>query len=545
MNENEVNQNAYEEEKIDIDLGNENSFFVASNGNYFGIAFDKIFGQPQLSIYNTFEMSSKRNFKNLCAMILETYNELFLDENGEIKEESELLFFRILKAKSDIMVAPGTTYEKFKEYMENIIEGGDRLLIHIIDDFVDQNYSLNLDKITQETKDKKRKVNSELQFTDEHAKELLKIAYLYRVMIPIISIYFYYNKGTFSTIGKAVEDVESTEPLSQEDIEEMEFDEVNSSIFAYLFDKFAKNSEALRNKLYRLTFSGVSKTAYSDKRFWLAAKNVAITEKTEALEIYKKLLTNAIPKLSIDSDKNVVSFLQSVINNQVDFLFQNKFKYHFVPLGNGESSSYSTTDDNDDSITEFERVEIQQSRKDEGRYLIRKLNIKEIIEIIPEKMNVGVSDAEVKDMMTKVKRNAIQEEIIALLTFKYFNDKDALKFVSFYQYCYLLIACKKYLLNQKYVYLPMILTANCEKHRERVNISGKKVRPEILNSKKYKDLLAEKYPNFSEEIEKPFLSIVGTVYSSVFKDNDGKEIFDSTIKVGKIAEELVNLAKLV
>ena len=55
----------------------------------------------------------------------------------------------------------------------------------------------------------------------------------------------------------------------------------------------------------------------------------------------------------------------------------------------------------------------------------------------------------------------------------------------------------------------------------------------------------EKYPNFSEEIEKPFLSIVGTVYSSVFKDNDGKEIFDSTIKVGKIAEELVNLAKLV
>ena len=87
MNENEVNQNAYEEEKIDIDLGNENSFFVASNGNYFGIAFDKLFGQPQLSIYNTFEMSSKRNFKNLCAMILETYNELFLDENGEIKEE--------------------------------------------------------------------------------------------------------------------------------------------------------------------------------------------------------------------------------------------------------------------------------------------------------------------------------------------------------------------------------------------------------------------------------------------------------------------------
>ena len=41
--------------------------------------------------------------------------------------------------------------------------------------------------------------------------------------------------------------------------------------------------------------------------------------------------------------------------------------------------------------------------------------------------------------MTKIKRNAIQEQIIALLTFKYFDDKDALKFVDFYQYCYLLI----------------------------------------------------------------------------------------------------------
>lgn len=532
-------------EESDIDLGDSNTFFVADNGNYFGIAFDKLFQQPQLNVYNTFEMSSKRNFKNLTPIILETYDELFLDEDGNLKDEAELVFFNMLKVKSDIMIAAAneqtTTYDSFKASMELIIEGGDRLLYNIIDSFVNENYSLDLDKITQETKEKKRKVNTELQFNDEHAKDLLKIAYLYRVMIPIVSVYFYYNKGTFN---KTIDVGESAEPLTEEDIEEMQFDDVNASIFAYLFDKFATKPEALRNKLYRLTFSGVSKTAYSDKRFWLAAKNVAITTETEALEIYKKLLTNAIPKLSIDGDKNVISFLQSVINNQVDFLFQNKFKYHFIPLGNNELA-FSTEDDDDSNITEFERIEIQQSRKDEGAYLVRKLNIQETIKNLPEKMNADASDAEVKDMMTKVKRNQIQEQIIAFLTFKYFNDKDALKFVDFYQYCYLLIICKKYLIQQKYVYLPLILTANCEKHRERVNISGKKVRPEILASKKYTDLIKEKYSNFADEIEKPFLSIIGTVYSSVFKDNDGNEIFDSTVKVGKIAEEIVNLAKLV
>lgn len=540
MNSEEKN---IQSEELEIDLGSENTFFVANNGNYFGIGFDRLFGMPQLDVYNTFEMSSKRNFKNLASTIIGTYEELFLNEEGSLEEDYEIIFLQILNVKSNIMASAADDrpipYEKFLSYMDDIMDCGDGLLIKLIDKYVEDHYALNLDKITQETKDRKRKVNEELQFSDEHARDLLKIAYLYRVMIPIISAYFYWNKGSFSSI-KPDAVSEDGVPFTEEDYEDVEFGDVNSNLFSHLFDKFAKNPEALKNKLYRLVYSGVSKTSYSDKRFWLAGKNVGITEKSEALEIYKKVLTNAIPKLSIDADKNVISFLQSVINNQVDFLFQNKFKYHFVALGANETVC-STEDNEDSNMTEFERMEIQQSRKDEGLYLIRKLNIKEILDIIPEKLNVGVSDAEVKELMQKIKRNAIQEQIIAIMTFKYFNDKDALKFVDFYQYCYLLIACRKYLIEHKFIYLPRILTATCEKHRERVNISGKKIRPEILNSKKYKDLVSSKYTNFEEEIEKPFMALVGTVYSSVFKDENGNEIFDSTVKVGKIAEEIVNL----
>lgn len=533
-------QTVDEEEKIDVDLGDINTFFVANNGNYFGVAFNKLFEQEQLGIYNIFEMSSKRNFKNLTPMILSTYEELFLDESGGLRDDCELIFFKLLKAKSDIMVAEnGTSYDEFIADLEEIMKGGDNLLINIIKQYVTDNYSLNLDKITSDTKAKNRKVNAELQFSDAHARDLLKIAYLYRVMIPLISVYFYYNKSSFSYKNEAADG----QP-SEEDAEELKFEEVNSSIFAYLFDKICDNPEALRSKLYRLTYSGVSKTSYSDKRFWLAAKNVSITEKTEALDIYKKILTNAIPKLSIDGDKNVISFLQSVINNQVDFLFQNKFKYHFIALGNNGNNVSVDDSDDDSNMSDFERIEIQQSRNDEGAYIIRKLNIKSTLEEIPEKMNVGVSDAEVKEAINTIKRNPIQEQIIATMTFKYFGDKDALKFVTFYQYCFLLIACKKYLVAHKFIYLPLILTANCEKHRERVNISGKKVRPEILNSKKYTDLLSKKYTNFSDEIEKPFLAFIGSVYSSVFKNEKGEEIFDSSVKVGKIAEEVVDLANL-
>lgn len=32
-----------DEDFIDIDLGDESTFYVANNGNYFGIGFDKMF----------------------------------------------------------------------------------------------------------------------------------------------------------------------------------------------------------------------------------------------------------------------------------------------------------------------------------------------------------------------------------------------------------------------------------------------------------------------------------------------------------------------
>lgn len=531
--------------KIPENTGDEDTFFTADSGNIFGIAFDKIFEKEELKVYDDFEMTAKRNFKNLSPQILETYQELFLDNDGKFDEDLALIFFNILNAKSKILVAnaagKNVSYEEFIGLVDSITMDGDSLLMKKIDSYVNENYKLNLDQITQETKDKKKRVNEELQFSDAHAKALLKIAYLYRVMIPIISVYFVYNKNNLISVSEDSDDIE----MQDENAEELGFDEVNSKIFAYLFEKFAKNPKALRNKLYKLTYSRISKTAYSDKRFWSAAKNVSITKETEALEIYKKLLTNALPKLSIQADRNVISFLQSVINNQIDFLFQNKFKHKLIPLTMEGNNKYGMDDDDDNNTSEFEKMELLTTRRDEGSYVIRKLNIDDVIPKIPEKFNVGVDDAEVHDVMKKISRNSIQSDIISRLTFKYFNDKDALKYVSFYQYCYLLVACKKFLEAQKFKYLPKILTSVCEKHRERVNIVGKKVRPDILSSKKYRDIFNDKYANFESDIEGPFLSIIGTTYSSVFKDENGVELFDGTVKVAKIAEEILDLAKLI
>ena len=522
------------EEKNIIDLGSEDTFYVSNGGNIFGIAFDKIFEHDALEPYNGFSLTSKRNFKNLATQILETYEELFLDDGGRFKEELALILYNILNVKKKIILGDVKSFDSFRKAIDNITDSGNGLLLRTVSDYIENNYALTLDKITEETREKKKKVNEELQFLDLHAKDLLKISYLYRTMIPVIAVYFDFNKSLYN--GK-IEDEE-------DESEDSSFADAVNEVFNYLFEKITKeHTEALKNKLYKLTMSRISKTAFSDKRFWNMAKQLSITIETETLEIYKKIMNNAIAKLSIDADKNVISFLQSVINNQIDFLFQSKFKYKFVPLTNN-TEKYGISND-DDEMSEFEKMEIQMTRRDEGAYIVRKLNIADILEKIPERLGVGVDDSEVAEMIKTLNRNTIQEEIVALITFKHFKDRDALKFINFFQYCYLVIACKKYLEMYKLKYISQILTADCEKHRERLNICGRRVRPEILSSKKYNDLFEAKYHNFSDDVERPLLSFIGTVYSSTFKDKNGEEIFDSSVKVGRIAEELLDLIQLI
>jgi len=529
-----MNENENSNKKMTLGIGSPLNFYSTAGGENFGIAFDKIFNNPQLEVYNLFEMSSKRNFKNLTNSIVKTYQELFIKDRT-FNEELAIILFNILNSKSKLIVSENTSYKNFIEILNSIIESADNLLIKIIDKFVDDNYALNLDQITAQTKEKKNKVNVELQFADTHAKVLLKVAYLYRVLIPLISVYFTYNKQTFARTEEEALD-------KNNEFESYQFDEINTNIFLFLFNKFALNmAVAIKNKLYKLTFSRVAKTAYSDKRFWAVAKTHGITKETVSNEIYKKLLTNSIPKLALDKDRNIINFFQSVIMNQIEFLFQNKFKHRHASLG-PTTQKYSN---DEDSTTEFEKVEIELTRKDEGIYIIRKESINKILATLPEIFEVEVTDLEIKEAIKNFNRHSIQEQIVALITYKYFEDKNSIKLLNLYQYVRLVLFVQKYLYKHKYKYLPAILTANCEKHKERTQISGKRVRPMIINSKKYKELLQTKYKNFSMEIEKPLIVLISTTYSSVFKDNDGKELFDASIKVEKIADEVIDLAYLV
>ena len=90
------NENIIEQESSD-------EIFSASNPTgYFCIAFDQLFENEKLSVYNEFDITSKRHFKNLSADIVETYNEIFAPD-GKLNEETALTILKLLSSQTKII----------------------------------------------------------------------------------------------------------------------------------------------------------------------------------------------------------------------------------------------------------------------------------------------------------------------------------------------------------------------------------------------------------------------------------------------------------
>lgn len=525
---------------------NNDLFLTYDENNYFRISFDALFGNNVLNVYNDFDLTSKRNFKNLASDILETYNELLL-EDGKLREDAEVILLAILSAQAKIMTGECGQPSEFLKIIDNICDIGDSTLMRIVDSFVESNYALTLNSTTQEDINNKRNVNKELFISDEHAKIYLKISYLSRILIPIISQYFIYNKAAFPSKkdSKYEASVIDEDVCEDEDENELIFDEVNGAIFAHIFNKVAGSKEkanALRRKLYKLTISRVNRTQFSALRYWRVAKNLGITPDTVSLDIYNKLLTNSITKLKCDPELDLVKFFYVVVKNQVDFLFQNKFKNNYQIID--DLNEKFTTDDDD--FSEYDKIEIRASRKNEGEAILQRLAIEETLKKLPVILNIPITFEEIRDTERYVHKNVIQEKILNMFLSKYFNDTATIKHLNSQQYSTALLCCKKFLENHAFSILPQLIMSKCEKQRDRVGITGTKITQKIKETKKYRDLFDTKYPNFQEEITKPLESIIGTIYCSTFKDADGNDLYDgANIKVGNIAEELVDLAWLI
>lgn len=316
------------------------------------IPFDKLFNRQDVVDFNKITLN-RRAYYNQTELIANDYSFL-LNDNCPLAYDLLGLLFE-LKIENDNM-----SLEQFEKRIEEFIDKNKVNLVDKISNLIEDTYTLDLDGNVASN------VNVELQITDAINKVFLKGAILIRFIIPLICLF---------------------EKNCDEDIEQIKF----YRLFTTCFKKFNTTNEpnAAINKLYKLVFSRIIRTKYSDRVIWNYLKNRGLDPATASTEITKNIVLTVIPKTSPNT--SIVSFLDVVIREKIKYLFTYNYGLSYKPI----------RVNSDKELEDKEKIEIHQLKMDEGKHLLNNRSInkecnrimntyeitEELIEYIAENIN--------------------------------------------------------------------------------------------------------------------------------------------------------------
>ncbi len=504
-----------------------NYFEINDEKTIFTVKFDEILGRENLKIYNDFDLTYKKTFNNIIETILNNYNAILLDKDGNLFEDSIYFIVHLLDAKHKLAVKDSMPLEEFIVLIDKIIDGGNKSVVKLIKNFVDEHYIPMNEKDVK--KALKKKDWQQLAVKDDLAKNILIVAYFQCLITPIIAEYIGLNK--------------------QDDSSELETENICNVVFDHIINKSIPYPNRTKNKLYKLVQSRVVKMLFTGKAYWEKAGEHGIDYNDVIEDIYKKLITASLYKMDInmfDDKFNVVGYLQSIINNQIRFAFTLKFSENYIYFN--PTNGVTSVVNNDDEDMAVDIVESALGQRDEGELIIERLNANEICDSIPQKLGVSATKEEVFELINKrlIKANPIQEQLVAMMTYKYFKSTETIKLLDAFQYSKLTLACAKYLDQHQLTILSRVLLSDCYDQTEKINIVGNKVKDKIVASKKWSVLYSSKYNNYQDDAEKAMLRMVNTICGSTFIDKNNKDIFENEpLKPNDVANEIISLGFII
>lgn len=508
------------------------------------IPFDTLSGKKELSKFNQFRLNRKRTYCNISNVVTDYCNAIIN------KDDDSSLLLAYLKMKIDIStkqvlgnctrqvtvmetlpeLSEPVPVERTEEYIgevygpsqfrdelyENIITDE---LLNYIDEYIEENYDINLDANINN----KMQKNDSLMYTDEHCKMLLKISALQKYLIPLVMEYIHQNYS---------------------DLIELEYkiDGMLLEIFEPLFSKYFKGGKDidLLQKLYESVKSRVQATQYSDQVFWKYCEYLGIDWISQTTEFTNKLLTDIVPKFVIE--QNVVNLIHVVIKNSLENFFRNNFPTNYKTL--------DVTKDSDE-LSSWDKMEISNAKIDESELIINKNNLDFTMKDIVKKYNIKISRTEYDYYLENIKFNSLQKNLLFLFFAKDFNGQKTLYNSSKKEYVLLLIILRRIFEMNNFVYLQELILGNIiNKVNEKKTINKKQLL-KIIESKKYKFIVEEKFKvinnllNESKLIEKLIATILNNKFSYV--DFNNPELLGEEVKVNQdvLTEEILRYLELI
>lgn len=468
--------------RVDEWVEEEENKYLYCDGKLVIIPFDKIFKQD-IGAIKTFVIKKDSYVKRLGDIVhYINYFITFYDKNHEL-----LLLYLKLKYIIDNKETRIKSPTAFIKMIYSILFT--KSMQRKISDMVEDNYYIDL------TSQDGKKYAEQLEFTNEHAKIMMKISMSMKIMVPII--FHYINSYN---LNKKVPLFNFYEPL---------------------FDLYSEDVD-IYNKLWITVQAKVKNNVSRNRPLWKQREILGIDPLTYADTLLKKnIISETMFKYRFN--KNIISLNSVVIDNQLGFFIIEQYSHTLVELSGKKDS---------EGLSGLDKLEMNSYKIDESLVILSNINIKQTIKKISKSMNIDIPKEEIRYYRDHHKISKTQVQLVYYYYARYFGGYRDLNLLTRKQYLKLLVLLKRKLQFQGLIYLPQILTANVEKLNRRT-IQNAKFLMKIENSAIYQDLVNEKFSTL-EELKKSnlILNLLSTLINTTFTIVD----YDHPDKLGEPLE---------
>lgn len=459
--------------------------FVPSKG-YITVPVSRVLGYPTYGEpIDLFYLNTKRCYNNMRDHIAKylNYFEKYYDSDHELWS-----IYAYLKLLMDTQTSVYTP-QRFLSDLTRMILNPYCSIFAKVNQMNEENYYL---KLTY-----RNNRNPALQYTEYHAKLMMRASVLMNIIIPLMTHYMYRAKI----------------PNTQEFILE---------IFTYILDNLCDGVQII-NKLYETASTNISKNANSNPILWEIQDIRGKSTTTHTINCVDNIIVSIMPKYVYD--QNIIHFnYKSIINNTRFQITDIAYEFTYV--------KFSSTKRDEDNNSEFDKYESFLTKENESKYFLIAKNYEKTMrdlelswgpieseEIIfyhrelsrgesyetDENGNVSV----VQDDHSCIRE--MQKNMIFNLFLKYFGHSYCLREVNYLDYIKLIIIAKRMLLKAGMIILPYIISGKFEVSKiKSINIKEKA----RMEANKLYEQVKKKYRN--EQMMDLVLELISKILASKF-----------------------------
>jgi len=453
---------------------NENKchFSVGFDQKVWSLPFDKIWETEELSVYNGFNIGSKRSYiKEAHATIMIAYinEQLDFDVQGQLP-----LKYLDIKSKIDSekykmydYTRHNETMYAYEDFLKDIFtKFFNEYVLKITAEFVDKkmredssfSYEKSLNRNNPKFKDT-------LAWDDNHVRAIFIYGAACRLILPLVTHYTYKYDIPFKQTNGFIYLV---------------YRKVIAPV-SYLFPHIK-----LDNKLHAYLESIVKHSGGPNKLHWKNARIRGEHMNVMINDMKPTIITDIIPRCLFD--RNIMAFISNVANNFLDKNINKNHDvdYHGIKKDSGDSSDFSDVDRfeaNSAKVNEFQSQMHTEYAENTIKVICKNHDIdyNEVCRICESHFDHGLTD----------NRHKLQENLIQNFFAKDVGSVEAIQFYGGDEYEKLLVILAIIMEREGFVELQYALTGK-EVSKSTKRFLAKPIRTAVRESSRYKSI-EEKY----------------------------------------------------